>query len=453
MKKEIIKYKLDYERKTIIKGKLKLYMPNMKGLRKYIKSLPGIMGLTESIFVLNMINFHFLFPADDIFHDKDIKYDELQYMLKQNENSRTVLIKYDDLIYKSLLNNRIFKINMTPEEYADFRIMILNELSEIKNEYNDMFDAELIRLKKQQNIIKRIKLFLKNKDFIELKKKLITETIQNINKDAIIQDNKKAEYKFYEKAYELIEKYDENKYNKLISDVTDYLKKEYEECNQFQEYKEEYEYINSGRNIEEKFEILIWICSNMSPRAEAMDAMRLDASYIYDQVLNNYYREEYRKIRNKMTYEEKRLFQIFFFGRKAFLYKVPVFTKFMKSFYNANSELVFLGLILKKSNPNYKEDNKELKKKWLEFLRIYSIGIKNYSVIESIGNQEKLKSIINKNFREEDTEILNCIMENYSYDIICARFNKNERYVSELVEKLQQAIREESNNEIAKNEN
>ena len=278
MKKEVIKYELSHDGKKIKKGKLKLYIPNIKGLSKYIEELPNKIGIEESIFVLNMLNFHFIFPADDIFLDKNIKYEELQYMLKQKENSNTISIKYDDLIYKSLLNDRIFKINMTSEEYEDFRVMILNEISDIKNEYSDLFDRELIKLKKQQNIIKRMKLALKNKEFIQFKKKLITETIQNINKDAITLDSKKAEYKFYEKACELIEKYDEDKYYELIKDVTDYLNKEYEECNKFQEYKEECEYINSGKGMEQKFDILIWICSNMSPRAEALDSMILDAT-------------------------------------------------------------------------------------------------------------------------------------------------------------------------------
>ena len=342
---------------------------------------------------------------------------------------------------------------MTSEEYEDFRVMILNEISDIKNEYSDLFDRELIKLKKQQNIIKRMKLALKNKEFIQFKKKLITETIQNINKDAITLDSKKAEYKFYEKACELIEKYDEDKYYELIKDVTDYLNKEYEECNKFQEYKEECEYINSGKGMEQKFDILIWICSNMSPRAEALDAMRLDATYIYDQILNNYYRLEYKKIRHKMTYEEKRLFQLFFFGRKAFLYKVPIFTQFMKSFFDANNELIFSGLILKNSNPNYKEDNNELKRKWYEFLNMYSIGIKNYNIIEKIEDPSKIKTIIKNEFNEEDSKILECVLENYSYDIIKATFNKDEEYINELVKELQQEIRSDSSNEIIKQKN
>ena len=191
----------------------------------------------------------------------------------------------------------------------------------------------------------------------------------------------------------------------------------------------------------------------MSPRAEALDAMRLDATYIYDQILNNYYRLEYKKIRHKMTYEEKRLFQLFFFGRKAFLYKVPIFTQFMKSFFDANNELIFSGLILKNSNPNYKEDNNELKRKWYEFLNMYSIGIKNYNIIEKIEDPSKIKTIIKNEFNEEDSKILECVLENYSYDIIKATFNKDEEYINELVKELQQEIRSDSSNEIIKQKN
>ena len=227
----------------------------------------------------------------------------------------------------------------------------------------------------------------------------------------------------------------------------------YEEYNNFQEYKEEREYINSGKSMEQKIEILIWICSNMSPRGEALDAMRLDATYIYDQILNNYYKLEYKKVRNKMNYEEKRLFQLLFFGRKAFLYKIPALTQFMQSFFNANSELIFEGLILKRSNPDYKEKNEEIKKKWYEFLNMYSIAIKNYNVIENAGDKEKIKEIIQNNFENEEIEILECIQENYSYDVICAKFNKNNEYINELLERLQNTIREESNNETTKKEN
>lgn len=454
MEKKVIKYTISKDDKKVKKGKIKAYIPSLRGLRNYIKNIPNVMPLEESMFIINMLNFHFLFPADDIFYDKNIKSEELQYMLNQKDDSINLIsFKYDDLIYKSLLNNRIFKINMSPEEYHDFRVMILNEISSIKNEYEDMFDKELLKYKKEQGIIKKIKMMLKKKKFIDLKKKLVIETIQGVNKEAIINDNKKYEYKFYERAYKLIDKYDETEYNNIVKDVTNYLNKEYEEYNNYKEYKEEAEYINSGKSMEEKIEILIWICSNMSPRGEALDAMRLDATYIYDQILNNYYKSEYKKIRNKMTYEEKRLFQLLFFGRKAFLYKIPTLTKFMYSFFNANSELIFEGLILKRSNPNYKEKNQELKKKWYEFLNMYSVAIKNYTVIENTEDKEKIKEIIQNNFRDEEVEILKCVQENYSYDVICAQFNTNEEYISSLLEQLQNTIRKESNNEVPKKAN
>lgn len=454
MEKEVIKYAISKDDKKIKKGKIKAYIPSLRGLRNYIKNIPNVMPLEESMFIINMLNFHFLFPTDDIFYDRNIKSEELQYMLNQkDDNINLISIKYDDLIYKSLLNNRIFKINMSPKEYHDFRVMILNEISSIKNEYEDMFDKELLKYKKEQSIIKKIKMMLKNKKIMDLKKKLVIETIQDVNKEAIINDNKKYEYKFYERAYNLIDKYDETEYNNIVKDVTNYLNKEYEECNNFQEYKEECEYINSGKSMEQKIEILIWICSNMSPRGEALDAMRLDASYIYDQILNNYYRLEYKKIRKKMNYEEKRLFQLLFFGRKAFLYKIPALTQFMHSFFNSNSELIFEGLILKKSNPNYKERNEVLKKKWYEFLNMYSVAIKNYNVIENAEDKERIKKIIQGNFKDEEVEILECIQENYSYDVICAQFNKNEEYISKLLERLQNTIRKESNNEVSKKAN
>ena len=454
MEKKVIKYTISKDDKKVKKGKIKAYIPSLRGLRNYIKNIPNVMPLEESMFIINMLNFHFLFPADDIFYDKNIKSEELQYMLNQKDDSINLIsFKYDDLIYKSLLNNRIFKINMSPEEYHDFRVMILNEISSIKNEYEDMFDKELLKYKKEQGIIKKIKMMLKKKKFIDLKKKLVIETIQGVNKEAIINDNKKYEYKFYERAYKLIDKYDETEYNNIVKDVTNYLNKEYEEYNNYKGYKEEAEYINSGKSMEEKIEILIWICSNMSPRGEALDAMRLDATYIYDQILNNYYKSEYKKIRNKMTYEEKRLFQLLFCGRKAFLYKIPTLTKFMYSFFNVNSELIFEGLILKRSNPNYKEKNQELKKKWYEFLNMYSVAIKNYTVIENTEDKEKIKEIIQNNFRDEEVEILKCVQENYSYDVICAQFNTNEEYISSLLEQLQNTIRKESNNEVPKKAN
>ena len=133
MKKKVIKYTIEQDGKKIKKGKIKAYMPSTRGLKSYIKDLPNVMPIDESMFIINMLNFHFLFPSDDIFYDKNIKNKELQYMLKQKENNNnSTSIKYDDLIYKSLLNDRIFKINMSPEEYNDFRIMILKEISDIK---------------------------------------------------------------------------------------------------------------------------------------------------------------------------------------------------------------------------------------------------------------------------------------------------------------------------------
>ena len=84
---------------------------------------------------------------------------------------------------------------------------------------------------------------------------------------------------------------------------------------------------------------------------------------------------------------------------------------------------------------------------------MYSIAIKNYNVIENAGDKEKIKEIIQNNFENEEIEILECIQENYSYDVICAQFNKNNEYINELLERLQNTIREESNNETTKKEN
>ncbi len=162
MEKKVIKYTISKDGKTIKKGKIMAYIPSTKNLEQYIKNIPNTMPIEECLFIMNMINFHFLFPDNDIFYDKDIKYEELKYMLKQKENdNNSIPTKYDDLVYKSLLNDRIFKINMSPEDYNDFRVMILKEITDIKNDYSNMFDKELIKFKQQQNIVKRIKLFFK----------------------------------------------------------------------------------------------------------------------------------------------------------------------------------------------------------------------------------------------------------------------------------------------------
>ena len=454
MDKFTVKYEITQENKKVIKGKIRLYFPNSKGISKYIKKLSNGMEENERLFVMNMIRFHFLFPVDDIFKDKYIEYNELQYMLNSKQQMTTNINNdYEKLIYKSLMDDKIFKLNMSKEDYEEFKAMILNEISQIELEYSEIIDKEFLKLKNKQNIIKRIKLRFRNKELNKFKKDLIENTIKEVNRDAIENDAKKDAHKFDERAYRLLENFDNNEYANLIKEITEYIKKDYLECNELKEFEEEIEYINSGKNNIEKNDILLWICTNMSSRKDALDAMRLDASYIYDQILNKYYREEYRKIRKKLNYEEKRLFQALFFGRKAFLYKIPALTKFLNSFYIANHELVFLGLILKRSNPEYEKNKKELEKKWYEFLNMYSIGIKNYSIIESMKDSERIKQIIKNKFNDQDSEILEAILENYSYDIIQARFDKSEIYISNLVKSLQQIIREESDNEFAEQKN
>lgn len=84
---------------------------------------------------------------------------------------------------------------------------------------------------------------------------------------------------------------------------------------------------------------------------------------------------------------------------------------------------------------------------------MYSIGIKNYNIIEKIEDPSKIKTIIKNEFNEEDSKILECVLENYSYDIIKATFNKDEEYINELVKELQQEIRSDSSNEIIKQKN
>lgn len=69
MKKEVIKYELSHDGKKIKKGKLKLYIPNIKGLSKYIEELPNKIGIEESIFVLTyIVILHILYFYPKICH-------------------------------------------------------------------------------------------------------------------------------------------------------------------------------------------------------------------------------------------------------------------------------------------------------------------------------------------------------------------------------------------------
>ena len=151
MDKFTVKYEITQENKKVIKGKIRLYFPNSKGISKYIKKLSNGMEENERLFVMNMIRFHFLFPVDDIFKDKYIEYNELQYMLNSKQQMTTNINNdYEKLIYKSLMDDKIFKLNMSKEDYEEFKAMILNEISQIELEYSEIIDKEFLKLKYEQ---------------------------------------------------------------------------------------------------------------------------------------------------------------------------------------------------------------------------------------------------------------------------------------------------------------
>lgn len=435
-------YKItDDDGKLIRKGQIRFFCPDFKGFGAFFKDLVSRYSPKERLFIARMIHFHFLFPPNDVISREYIDYGEmLELGISSISASNTSHdLQLNELLYRTVYNNKVFKLSMSEESYHSYRLMVLDEIEDIEKCLNNDFDAHIDQITKA-SLRKRLRLKFRYRKVKEAKREAFDEIFKLLNKGCKESEKHIVSKKFYEEAQILLEKFNRKHYDSLIVRLTAFYNEEYARIHS--DYiLEEIQYINSAQTLEDRKSVLCWIFENTSSRSDAFDLMKLDAEHIYLQCIGHYFKDFYIKTRKKMNKEERRIFQLACFQRKAFLGKIPILDGFLKSFWENNMELIIMGLVVNRNNPLYFEKNNELERKWREFLNIYPISIQNYPIFNKLNDKTKCLDLASKNFNDQEYLILKAFLENHEMQTICASYDISIMGCMDLIKRFQQVVR------------
>jgi hypothetical protein len=412
-----------------VKGRVRAFLPQIDQLERYTKEICSEMDLDELSYLSKMTKFSIVFPVEK---NEYVDYQEMMrcgLILKNSHISPIENSEVKSLFYNALKGSYL-EVNMTEYGYYAFRDMVLEELESYDNWHDEMFNKAYKDNIRKLSMTKRLRLLTKKKKIDKIKEELRKDSWSMITSTANADSNKIAENNFPKRAFELLENFDNKKYKDLIQDVII----EFEMLSS-DGYREVIQRLNDGGNQKKKEDILEWIIDNTCSIESAFENIKREADYINKEIIYKYCMNYYKIHMKEMNREEKRLYQLCFFRRKEFQYRIPVFDDFMRSFWKENMQIIFTGLVLKGINPDYKQDNKMLEEKWKEFLSIYPYALNNRNLYNHLKDAKKIKEMINRNYNGTDLSILHAFVDGYEIETIQAQYGCSKKYCLELIER------------------
>ncbi len=412
-----------------VKGKVRAFVPQFDQLEKFTKEICSEMDLDELSYLSKMTKFSMVFPVEK---NEYVDYQEMIRCGLILKNSHTSPIENSDVktLFYNALKGSYLEVNMSEEGYYAFRDMVLEKLDDYDNRFDEMFNKAYKDNIEKLSMTKRLRMLTKKKVFDNLKEDLRKDAWSMITSTANADSNKIAEKNFPKRAIELLENYDKKKYNELIQDVIIEF-----ELLSSDGYREVIQILKDGSNKKKKEDILEWIIHNTCSIESAFENIKREADYINNEIIYRYCINFYKLHEKDMNREEKRLYQLCFFRRKEFQYRIPALDDFMRSFWSKNMQIIFTGLVLKGINPDYQQDNKLLEDKWKEFLTIYPFALSNINLYYHLKDSEQIKKIINRNYTGIDMSILCAFVDGYEIDTIQAQYGCSKNYCLELIER------------------
>lgn len=412
-----------------VKGKVRAFVPQIDQLEKFTKEICSKMDLDELSYLSRMTKFSMVFPVEK---NEYVDYQEMIRCGLILKNSHTSPIENSDVktLFYNALKGSYLEVNMSEEGYYAFRDMVLEELDNYDNRFDEMVNKAYKDNIEKLSMTKRLRLLTKKKEFDKIKEDLRKDAWSMITSTANADSNKIAEKNFPRRALELLENYDKKKYKELIQDVIIEF-----ELLSSDGYREVIQILKEGSNQKKKEDILEWIIHNTCSIESAFENIRREADYINNEIIYRYCINFYKLHEKEMNREEKRLYQLCFFRRKEFQYRVPALDDFMRSFWSKNMQIIFTGLVLKGINPDYQQDNKLLEEKWKEFLTIYPFALNNVNLYYHLKDSEQIKKMINRNYSGIDMSILYAFVDGYEIDTIQAQYGCSKNYCLELIER------------------
>lgn len=412
-----------------VKGKVRAFVPQFDQLEKFTKEICSEMDLDELSYLSKMTKFSMVFPVEK---NEYVDYQEMIRCGLILKNSHTSPIENSDVktLFYNALKGSYLEVNMSEEGYYAFRDMVLEKLDDYDNRFDEMFNKAYKDNIEKLSMTKRLRMLTKKKVFDNLKEDLRKDAWSMITSTANADSNKIAEKNFPKRANELLENYDKKKYNELIQDVIIEF-----ELLSSDGYREVIQILKDGSNQKKKEDILEWIIHNTCSIESAFENIKREADYINNEIIYRYCINFYKLHEKDMNREEKRLYQLCFFRRKEFQYRIPALDDFMRSFWSKNMQIIFTGLVLKGINPDYQQDNKLLEEKWKEFLTIYPFALSNINLYYHLKDSEQIKKMINRNYTGIDMSILCAFVDGYEIDTIQAQYGCSKNYCLELIER------------------
>ncbi|QOX65661.1 hypothetical protein FRZ06_21065 [Anoxybacterium hadale] len=426
-----IKYSLEIDGKTK-KGKIRAYIPPMNELSNFTRVIFSQTELEELLYLLKMIKFSTMFPIEK---NEYVDYQEMMRCGLISNNNHTSPLDNSDVktLFYNAVKNSFLKVNMSEQGYYSFRDMVLEEFDEFDNELDDMFKREYRKRVRKLSLDKRLRILFTRKKLDKLKEEFRKETWLMLISSANSNSNEIAEKDFPQRAVALLESFDQKKYEELIHEVTNELNLQSPKV-----YKEVIEFLNDVDIQKNSENILGWIIDNTCSTETAFENMKREADYITKELFYKFSIHFYQTHRKAMSREEKRLFQLCYFRREAFQYRIPALDDFMRSFWSGNMQLIFSGLIMKDTNPDYDKDNKILEEKWKEFLTLYPHALSNQNLFNHLKDAKKIKEMINRNYYGKDLQILHAFVDGHEIDTIIAKFGCSKKYCVELIERYKE---------------
>ena len=152
-----------------------------------------------------------------------------------------------------------------------------------------------------------------------------------------------------------------------------------------------------------KWNILIWVLDNLVSRESCFKLIQLEAESVYLGVYDYFFRKAYRKLRKKLTAADQRIFQISYFKRPNFLWRIPALDPIIMSFLRLDEKII--GLLKPLLGHKDKKLAKEAENLWRAFLNVYPIWteiVKDDEIKEYNERKEKRQTIsIHKPFSED----------------------------------------------------
>lgn len=311
-------------------------LPNYENMPRAMVEYVSKFNSDDADYILKMMKFHLLLNGvENIAYSKMINIRELFLcgVIKEHElddekpiDCQLSIIQFAELLRKQLVIESEFSLHMTQQGYEEFKYMLLDEVTNIDNDLDNMFDQAKKKSLSKLNFIQRLKLFIKKTDFESIRLDAKKDALKLIMKTVYEYEGSFSNKRFSSIATELLENFDKSKYTLLLNEFIKHYLDSYG-GNGIKYYKEQIKWLkrcSKQTNPDEIRTCLYWIIDNGASRIDAFKLILLEAEDISQEFYSWFYRQEYRRLRKKMTIADRRFYQLLFFRREIFDFRIPI---------------------------------------------------------------------------------------------------------------------------------